>query len=175
MRRQLNWFTRLLCATLFAAVVTTFVEARPTYADDALVIRDFVLSRGIDEREPADTTYAFTLPDEQAYAFVRISNQGTPTSVTFVWHYEGAVHARVDVNVGTSPGWRTWSSANLKPGSWRVELISHSGLVLAERTFKVASWADESADVLAPEREERATSMRPSPTSFEATNSGFDG
>ena len=36
-------------------------------------------------------------------------------------------------------GWRTWSSANLKPGHWTVRLVGADGVVLDERDFAVGS------------------------------------
>ena len=41
------------------------------------------------------------------------------------------------MNIGTSPGWRTWSTANLRPGNWRVALVDASGAVLTEKAFTV--------------------------------------
>jgi len=115
----------------------TTQHAMSDLAPAALIIRDFVLSRGIEGREPADRTEAFRTTDGQAYAFLRIANDGPPTDLTIVWRYEGAVHGTVDLAIGSSPGWRTWSSANLKPGDWTVEVSDAEGVVLAQRQFTV--------------------------------------
>lgn len=120
---------------------TTSSEAAPV----ALIIRDFVLTRGIDAREPVDRAESFRSTDDQAYAFLRIANDGAPADLTVVWRYEGAVHGSVDLAIGRSPGWRTWSSANLKPGDWRVAVSTADGQLLAERRFTVGTeLADES-------------------------------
>lgn len=111
---------------------------RPAHADGSVIIRDFVLTRGIEAREPVDAAESFAVTDQQAYAFARIANDGQPTTVVVRWRYEDEVHAEVDLTIGTSTAWRTWSSANLKPGHWNVELIAPDGLVLAERSFTVA-------------------------------------
>jgi len=114
---------------------TTPSEAAPA----ALIIRDFVLTRGIDSREPVDRAESFRSTDDQAYAFLRIANDGPPADLTVVWRYEGAVHGSVDLAIGRSPGWRTWSSANLKPGAWRVAVSTADGQLLAERRFTVGT------------------------------------
>jgi hypothetical protein len=111
---------------------------RPAHADESVVIRDFVLTRGIEAREPVDATESFAVSDQQVYAFARIANDGLPTTVVVRWRYEDEIHAEVDLTIGTSMGWRTWSSANLKPGHWSVELIATDGLILAEHSFTVA-------------------------------------
>ncbi len=125
--------TALVAAVLAAASVTT----RPAVADN-LVVRDFVMTREISGREPVDTVRTYGPQDGDAFAFARIDNSGAPTTVTFKWHYGGNDYAEVQMPVGTSPGWRTWSSANLRPGAWRVELIDANGVVLMEERFRVS-------------------------------------
>ena len=125
--------------TFSLVVAASAVIAAPSKADEGLVIRDFVLTRGIAEREPTDTVDSFDVSDSQGYIFVRIANDGLPTGVTAVWRYGDTVHAAIDLDVGTSPGWRTWSSANLKAGLWTVELVDAEGIVLAQRSFSVGT------------------------------------
>jgi len=127
---------RLAFASAFA--LGTFA-ASPAIAGDSLVIRDFTLTHGIADREPMDKIEAFESNDEKGYAFVRIANDGPPTAVTVVWSYEGKRHASLDLNIGTSNGWRTWSSSNLKQGDWKVELVDANGVVLVQRDFTVGA------------------------------------
>lgn len=129
---------RALVATILAAAFAVpFLAAQPAAAQGSMVIRDFVLTHGIFEREPTGTTDNFSSSDGRGYAFARISNEGMPTQVTFVWYYGDEMHASVDMNIGTSGGWRTWSSVNLRPGNWRVKLQDANGMVIAERSFSV--------------------------------------
>ena len=121
-----------------AGAVLLSLAALPAMAESSVVVRDFVLSRAIENREPVDATDAFRTDDGKAVAFARIHNNGAPTSVRFVWHHGDRNHAVVPVTVGTSPGWRTWSSVNLRPGHWRVALVDASGEVLLEKAFTVA-------------------------------------
>ena len=119
------------------ALALTLTSAGPALAEGNLIIKDFVLTHAIDEREPIDMVEGFTPADGKGYVFARVFNDGQPERLTVVWMHEGEEHARVGLNVGTSPGWRTWSSANLKPGDWSVQLRDAQGLVLAERDFAV--------------------------------------
>jgi hypothetical protein len=159
--------------------------ARPAEAAPApLILRDFVLTRGVEAREPVDRAESFRTTDERAYAFLRIANDGPATDLEVVWRYEGTVHGTVELSIGSSPGWRTWSSANLKPGDWTVEIRDAEGLVLARRGFTVDTafaGAAEPApkaggDAAVPQLTQdpgapaRGTPMEPS-----ATQSGGDG
>jgi hypothetical protein len=118
------------------AFAMSTLAVQPAQAE-MLVIRDFVLTHGVLEREPVGSTEAFVVEDGRAYAFARINNEGNPTTVSFVWQYGNEQHAAIDMNVGTSSGWRTWSSVSLRPGNWQVQLVGSDGVVLAQRTFSV--------------------------------------
>ncbi len=128
-----------LCLALPLALAAAPLSAQEAPDQGGIVIKDFVLTRAIEQREPIDMVEDFTLADDTGYAFFRVFNDGPPARMTAVWMYEGQVHANVDLTIGTAEGWRTWTSANLKPGGWRVQLRDAGGTVLAERGFAVAS------------------------------------
>jgi hypothetical protein len=112
--------SRVAGAVLGALLAVPFLTAQPAVAQSSIVIRDFVLTHGIYEREPVGTTEIFAFADEK--------------------------HASIDMNIGTSGGWRTWSSINLRPGNWRVKLQDASGAVIAERSFMVEHTGGASAN-----------------------------
>lgn len=136
---------RLPAALFGAALTVSSLAAAPAAADGSLVVRDFVLTHGIVGREPTSDASGFTVHDKKAYVFARINNTGPATAVNVVWNYEGALHGSVWLNVGMSPAWRTWSSANLKPGNWSVSLIDADGSIMVQRTFTVGRTADAMA------------------------------
>ncbi len=138
---------RLPMALFGAALAVSALTPGSAAADNGLVVRDFVLTNAIVGREPTDEASAFTVHDEKAFAFARINNTGTPTTVNVVWHHEGMQHGSVWLNVGRSPGWRTWSSVNLKPGNWSVSLVDAEGSILVRRSFTVGRSADAMAGV----------------------------
>jgi hypothetical protein len=127
-----------------AALAVSTIVAAPAAAAE-LVVRDFVLAHGIVGREPTNETASFTTHDKKAFAFARINNTGGSTAVNIVWRHEGKQHGSVWLNVGDSTGWRTWSSANLKPGNWNVALIDAGGSVLVQRSFIVSQTDDTMA------------------------------
>ncbi len=129
-----------------AALAVSTIVAAPAAAAE-LVVRDFVLAHGIVGREPTNETASFTTHDQKAFAFARINNTGASTAVNIVWRHEGKQHGSVWLNVGDSTGWRTWSSANLKPGNWSVTLIDAGGSVLVQRSFTVGTTADAIAGI----------------------------
>lgn len=132
----------LLSATLVgAALAVSGLGGQSALAEDSLTIRDFVLTNGVSEREPINNSTTYKVEDGKVFAFARINNSGGPTTVNFVWHYGDEEHGSVPMSIGTSSGWRTWSSANLKPGNWRVKLVDENGAVLSEKSFTVGMQA----------------------------------
>ncbi len=130
--------SRFAGSAIFAAAAL-LILTNPSYATGDVVVRDMVVTHGIYDREPIDTADTFLSTDERAYVFLRINNDGPPASVTVQWIYNDVTHAEVNLNIGTSSGWRTWSSANLKPGLWRVRVVNNMGSNLGERDFFVAA------------------------------------
>ncbi len=120
-------------ALLLALAATT----QPALAGDKVVVRDVVLTHNVAERMPTDSVDGFAADTDVGYAFVRISNAGEPTQVKVVWSRNGVEQGAVPLNVGTSSGWRTWSSTSLQPGNWRVQVVDANGAVLSQKDFAV--------------------------------------
>lgn len=134
----MNFVSKVVTGAIVgAAFVGSLMATQVAQAAESLVIRDFVLTHGIYEREPVGTTQNFASSDERGYVFARIANDGQPTQVNFEWYYGDEKHASIPMNIGTSGGWRTWSSINLRPGNWQVKMTDQNGMVIAERSFMV--------------------------------------
>lgn len=131
-----------------AALAISTLAAQPAAAQESLAVRDFVLTHGIAQREPTDNIQSFAVQNNKVFAFARLNNTGVPTMVNFVWHYGGELHATVSLDVGTSAGWRTWSSARLRPCDWRVELVDADGMVLSEKPFTVGMAATDATGAM---------------------------
>lgn len=129
-------FVKVVMAGAFAALLVA-LPGQPGAAAEPTAVNDFLLSRTIVDREPAEVTESFSASDDEAFAFARVNNPGAPTSVSFVWHRDNHHHATIHMNVGTSSAWRTWSSVKLQPGLWSVQLVSENGQVLGQKSFRI--------------------------------------
>ena len=130
--------SRLFACAVFAVLVGFSVIApQPASAGTELSVRDFVIARDIIDREPVDVTDTFLVSDSRAFAFARISNPGDPTTLSFMWTYNNIHHATVDLKIGTSGSWRTWSSVELAPGTWEIKVVTEDGTVIAKTAFTV--------------------------------------
>ena len=113
---------RSVSAAFVAATLSLgLLIAQPAQAG-SVVIRDFVLTNGISDREPMGTTENFATGDERGYAFARLNNDGAPTNVSFVWEVDDQVHASIDMSV---------SPVRPKATSWK-------GLVLLSKASPIS-------------------------------------
>jgi hypothetical protein len=127
-----------MAAVLAGMAVAVFgMTASPASAE--MAVSELVLTTGVVDREPADAKDAIDAMNGEgkAYIFARVKNTGETANLSFVWHYSGDERARKTVNIGTSSGWRTWSTSAVGPGTWRVDLVDDAGTVLAQKTFNV--------------------------------------
>lgn len=77
-------------------------------------------------------------PDtKKIYCWTSVRSKTVPSKLTHVWYREGKKMAEVELKVLASP-FRTWSSKNIWPGNWRVEVLGRDGEVLAVEELQVS-------------------------------------
>lgn len=102
------------------------------------VARDAVAANVVD-REPQDAAETFAPTIHAVYYFTEVHGADSPTTITHRWLYRDQVMAEVTLEVGGSP-WRTWSSKTILPewtGTWKVEVVTAGGQVLASKSFTI--------------------------------------
>ncbi|MFQ6673684.1 MAG: DUF2914 domain-containing protein, partial [Fidelibacterota bacterium] len=104
-----------LMVILAAILLWAFPFEGRLVAEEGLKISTIVVSRDVVDRVPVEAGSQFGEDVERLYCFTAVSNPGAPTTITHVWSREGEEVARVDLNVGTSPNWRTWSTKRILP------------------------------------------------------------
>ena len=123
-------------------VAESFEPEVDTVSDrQGLSVVEATLARGVSERQPIGPTHHFSV-GEVAWAWVAMGNRGEEASMTMLWFRDDALRSRLDLKVGTSPRWRTWSRRTLRSsdiGRWRVEVQSAEGEVLHTLRFEVSA------------------------------------
>jgi hypothetical protein len=106
----------------------------------AFGIVESALATGITERIPSGISDTFTVDVDKIWAYVKVRNRGVPTRVRMVWKQSGQVRMSVNLRVGKSPGWRTWSYKRISTrdvGSWTVDVLTEEGKLLHTLAFRV--------------------------------------
>lgn len=98
---------------------------------------EFLLCEDVEDREPVNPKENFTTLDERVYAYARIHNTEEPVNLYFRWTHNGAVYAKINLLIGVSEAWRTYTSVQISEGEWKVELVTEDDEVLASTEFRV--------------------------------------
>jgi hypothetical protein len=96
----------------------------------------------IENRLPVGEATSFPASVGHVLAWAEIENRDQPTKVTFVWKQDGTERSRADLDVGLSPGWRTWARKSFRSkdtGKWTVEILDDRNNLLASRTFSITA------------------------------------
>ena len=127
-----------------AKAASTKPAPKATNPDAPLKVKRLVVAPSVQDRQPVDAADTFEASAiERLYAFVEVENAGSDTGEIFVTFEpeHGAAHGAVKLEVGPSPGWRTWaySRGAKKPGTWNAVVRNARGDVLATTPFEITS------------------------------------
>lgn len=119
------------------------VKAAPAVAD--LVVKRFVVTSGVERREPVASDQPFVADGKPVYAFAELRNPGgEEQEVSVIFERKGSNQrvGNATLKVPASvPRHRTWANTRYirEPGTWEAVLISASGAELARTTFDVVA------------------------------------
>ena len=119
------------------------MKAAPAVAD--LVVKRFVVTSGVERREPVASDQPFVADGKPVYAFAELRNPGgEEQEVSVIFERKGSNQrvGNATLKVPASvPRHRTWANTRYirEPGTWEAVLISASGAELARTTFDVVA------------------------------------
>lgn len=99
------------------------------------------------ERNPVAAGGGFDASVGALYAWVQVKNLGAETTISMVWKKDGKTRLTVELPVGHSRGWKTWSKKGISAkdgGAWTVEVHDADGALVQTLAFNVAGAADVS-------------------------------
>jgi hypothetical protein len=132
-----------------AAVVKTG-ESKPGKLSNHNVAGDIgvvasAMAIGVDKRIPLGVGTSFSSDVEKIWAFIKVKNKNAPTKLRMVWKRDGKQRMAVDLRVGKSKGWRTWSYKRMgrrDAGQWTVDVLTQDGTKLHSMAFEVTPAAE---------------------------------
>jgi hypothetical protein len=121
------------------AAVSFAAEEQAGMPDQAFSIARMVIAGSIEDREPVGVVNAYSASTEKVFCFLETGDVKSETMVSFVWYHGDTKKAAVELPLGISPRWRTYSSKKLGglTGEWKVELHDSGGSVLKTVSFTV--------------------------------------
>ncbi len=129
----------ILSLCIFPTALVFAAEEAVDAENASLIISRLVIAGSIEDREPVGVVNAFSASTEKVYCFLEAKEILEVTTVSFVWYYGDTKTATVELPIGISPRWRTYSSKKLggRTGEWKVELQDAGGNVLDSVAFTV--------------------------------------
>jgi Protein of unknown function (DUF2914) len=129
----------LRCATVvfFAAGVFLISLPSPAAAAEPLVSVDsIVFASNVESKEPVGAANEFGASVNQVFCWTKLSAKTPPAAVKHVWYKAGRKLLEVPLTLNYSSG-RYWSTKNVSPGDWTVEVVGANGEVFGSGNFKV--------------------------------------
>jgi hypothetical protein len=97
------------------------------------------ICEGIIDKEPIAPGDVFSKDIPVLYCFSRIKSSEA-SEIRHIWYFQDKPVSEIPLSIGTSSGWRTYSSKNISltsEGNWKVEIINANGDILKTIQFVV--------------------------------------
>ncbi len=105
-----------------------------------LKLVELVVGTSLEEKLPTDIQTHYPVPPEILYCYSVFENPEPDATVTHVWRRGSRLVSRVELEVGRSPKWRTWSKQRTQPhwtGLWSCEVLGQDGQQLGLTVFQI--------------------------------------
>ena len=127
---------------LTLALVLSFASnaaACDDHAESELSLRSIAAGTQVADRRliGAGDTFEVGAP---VWVHIAVNNPGPADQVTMVWHLEGEFVWEMELDVGTSGAWRTWTRMRMptaRTGQWTVEVLDPNGDPMGDVSFDV--------------------------------------
>jgi hypothetical protein len=101
---------------------------------------ELYVGSGLEEKLPTDIRTRYDAPPELLYCYTVFENPSPNATVTHIWRRGARLVSRVELEVGQSPKWRTWSKQRTQPhwiGTWSCEVLGPDGQQLGLTVFEI--------------------------------------
>lgn len=97
---------------------------------EELALSDVAIGTSIIDRLPQDVRATYDHVPSLMFCYTQFDNRGPEVTVTHVWRRGTRLVSRVELQVGKSPTWRTWSRQRTRDdwkGPWSCEVLDPNG------------------------------------------------
>lgn len=143
-----TFFGTIVIGTVAVPTVALAESPVATQPSTALKVVDRAIAPNVAERAPIGVGTEFDASVGAVYAWVQVKNLGEATTVSMVWKKNGKTRLTVELPVGHSYGWKTWSKKGISAkdtGAWTVEVLDANGALVETLAFNVKGPSDVSA------------------------------
>ncbi len=101
---------------------------------------ELAVGTGLEDKTPRDVREVYAKVPELLYCYSSFENSQAEQTITHVWRRGNRLVSRVELEVGQSPKWKTWSKQRTQPhwtGLWSCEVLGPDGAQLGLTVFRV--------------------------------------
>lgn len=112
------------------------------HGPNGIELLELAVGTEIGEREALGVRRVFDTMPDRLFCYTVFDNHLAETTVTHVWRRGTRLVSRVELEVGRSPRWRTWSRQRTRAdwtGAWSCEVLDAEGVRLGLVEFEVRS------------------------------------
>ena len=128
---------------LVLALVTVLAALTSVTANESLLqLESAVVCCGVENRDPVDVKTSFNSDITYIWCHTKFINVPEDTTVRHIWYHGDTERASVDLKVGKSTYWRTWSKKTILKnwtGDWHVSIVDENDNVLHTVKFTVGN------------------------------------
>lgn len=124
---------------LFIAVALVVLAVPALAFTPEFNVAKFVVCKSIADKAPVGEATSFDSDTEKIYAFLEATDIAADTKVSIVWYFNDKEVANIELKLGKSSRWRTYSSKTIgdRHGSWKVEVVDSTGNTMSSQAFTV--------------------------------------
>lgn len=124
---------------LFIAVALVVLAVPALAFTPEFNVAKFVTCKAVVDKAPVDEATSFESDTEKVYAYLEATDIAADTKVSIVWYFDGTEVSNIELALGKSSRWRTYSSKTIgdRHGSWKVEAVDSTGNTMATQEFIV--------------------------------------
>lgn len=101
---------------------------------------ELAVGTGLEDKSPHDVREVYEKVPELLYCYTAFESGQPEQTVTHVWRRGNRLVSRVELEVGQSPKWKTWSKQRTQPhwtGLWSCEVLGPDGTQLGLTVFRI--------------------------------------
>ncbi len=129
----------LACVFVFNAWAVYATETATETPMNEIEVLEAKICQGIADKQPQGAGDVASGGVRRLYCFSKIAST-MESEVTHVWYKGENEVARIDLRIGASGGWRTFSSKQIPPNSkdnWKVDILTADNTVLKTLLFVI--------------------------------------
>ncbi len=127
---------RLIASLMLLSLAPAVTRAEEAVTSKDLQIDQISVGTAVENKELTGTASDFDASITRVYCWTKIAAANPPAKIKHIWYADDKKEAEVPLDINYA-SMRTWSSKNVWPGRWKVDITDAVGSVLSSVEFTI--------------------------------------